>query len=55
MRYDASECVVAFEQVLANREGDFVKNEALRVDYLQYFQHVDVVVENVLGDHSWNK
>lgn len=54
-RDNASEGVVTPQQVVLDGESDAVKNEAMGVDNLQDLEHVDVLVEDIVGEDSWNE
>lgn len=54
-RDDTPKGVVSLEEVILDGQGDLLKDDALGIDDLQNLQHVDVLVEDVLSDHSWNQ
>lgn len=51
-RDDTSEGVISLEQVILDGESYFFEDDALRINYLQHLEHVDVLVEDVLGNDS---
>lgn len=49
---DATQCIIATQQVVLNGCRDLLKYNALRVKDLQNLQHVYVLVQDVLRYHS---
>lgn len=55
MRNDTSEGIVPFEKVIFDWDCYLFKDHALRIQYLKYFKHIDVLIEYALGYDSRNK
>ena len=55
MRNDTSEGIIPFEKVIFDRDCYLFKDHALRIQYLKHFKHIDVLIEDALGDDSRNE
>lgn len=52
---DASQSVIPFEEIVLDGKRNFLKDKTLRVDHLKNFQHVYVLVKDILSNYTWNK
>jgi len=51
-RNDASKSIVPFQEVVLDRQCYLLEDQTLRVNDLQNFQHIDVLVQNILSYYS---
>lgn len=55
VRDDAAEGIVSLEEIILDGDSDFFKDHALRIQNLQNFKHVNILVQDTLSDNSWDQ
>lgn len=55
MRNYTTQSIVSFQQVAPYWRGNFVEDYSVGIQNLQNLQHIDVLVQNILSDHSGNQ
>lgn len=52
MRDNTSEGVFSLEEVVLDWSGDFIEDNTIGVENLEYFEHVEIVVKYVLCEDT---
>jgi len=52
MRYNASQGIVSLKKVVFDRNSNLFKYEALGVNNLKNFQHINVLIQNIASDNA---
>lgn len=55
MRDNAPQSIVSLQKIVFDRSGDLVKDNTIGIENLQHFEHIQVLVKNVLSENTRNE
>ena len=55
MRDNAPQSVISLQKIVLDWSGDLVKDNTIGIEDLEHFEHIQVLIENVLSENTRNE
>ncbi len=55
MRDNAPQSVISLQKIVLDWSGDLIKDNTIGIKNLQHFEHIQVLIENVLSENTRNE